>query len=41
MPANGSAGRPPDDRLRPGIQYAVPLKLNVSGAEYWIIRLRG
>jgi hypothetical protein len=24
-----------------GIQYAVPPKLNVSGAEYWIIRLRG
>jgi hypothetical protein len=24
-----------------GIQYAVTLKLNRSGAEYWIIRFRG
>jgi hypothetical protein len=24
-----------------GIQYAVPLEMNISGAAYWIIRFRG
>jgi len=24
-----------------GIQYAVTLVLNMTGAEYWVIRLRG
>jgi hypothetical protein len=41
MPAIGSRLRRARRQAPAGIQYAVPPKLNGSGAEYWIIRFRG
>jgi hypothetical protein len=39
--ANGSAERPPDDRLRRTIQYSVKFAFNIGGAAYWMPAFAG
>jgi hypothetical protein len=41
MPANGSRKCAPDDRLRPGIQYAAAVVIAIDVTAYWITRVRG
>jgi hypothetical protein len=41
MSANGSRKCAPDDRLRPGIQYAATVVIAADVTEYWITRFRG
>jgi len=39
--ANGSAERPPDDRLRRMIQYSATPMNFCDGGDYWIPAFRG